>query len=119
MARVRLYGYAGIVQIQQTLVKQFTGHGVFVRQEPYQWVEGKDLNGLTPVETSVQADDAKTTIVVVEVPDGVQVRYELNPHGPTGSDHRDANSDSPLLVGTNVFQWFRGATMSFINAEGT
>lgn len=119
MARVRLYGYAGIVQIQQTLVKQFTGHGVFLRQEPYQWVAAVDLNGLVAVETAVQTADGLTTVVFVELPDGVQVRYEVNPGGPLGTNHRNAFSDSPRFSGDNPVQWFKGATISFIDATGT
>jgi hypothetical protein len=115
MANVRIFGYAGIVQIQQMLVKQFTGHGVFMRQEPYLWAQNLALNGATPVEMVVQANDT-ATMVVVEVDDGQAVRYELNPHGPSGTDHRAASTNSPRLVGDNVFQWFAGATISFVDA---
>lgn len=118
MANVRVFGYAGIVQIQQTLVKQFTGHGVFMRQEPYQWSQKLTLNGASPVETTVLGSglDDKTTMVVVEIDDNTQVRYELNPGGPTGLSWRAASTMSPKLAGENVFQWFKGATISFVDA---
>lgn len=115
MADVRVFGYAGIVQIEQKLVKQFSGSSVFMRQEPYLWGQKITLNGATAVETVVQAND-KATMVVIEVPDNVVVRYELNPNGPAGSSHRAASTNSPRLVGDNVFQWFSGATLSFIDA---
>jgi hypothetical protein len=115
MANVRIFGYPGIAQIQQMLVKQFTGHGVFVRQEPYLWSQNLVLNGATPVESVVQANDV-ATIVVIEVDDATAVRYELNPGGPTGTGHRAASTNSPKLTGENVFQWFKGATISFVDA---
>lgn len=115
MAAVRVFGYAGIVQIEQKLVKQFTGSGVFMRQEPYLWAVKLVLNGAVPVEMTVQPDD-KATCVVVECEDNSGVRYELNPGGPTGTGHRAASTNSPKLTGIDLFQWFKGATMSFVDS---
>lgn len=120
MANVRIFGYKAMVQIKQSLVKQFTGAGVFVRQEPYLWAQTLALNGLTPVETTVNAaavDDCD--FIVVEVDDDTAVRYELNPGGPTGTGHRNASAGSPKGVGEFPMQWFKGATISFIDAAGT
>lgn len=114
MANVRLFGYAGIVQIEQRLVKQFTGHGVFMRQEPPLWRQKLTLTGATPVESVVQANDT-ATLVVIEVDDDTVVRYEVNPGGPSASDHVNASTNSPRMVGDNVIQWFRGATVSFVD----
>lgn len=117
MAKVRVFGYAAIVQIQQSLVKQFTGHGVFMRQEPYLWSQVLDLAGATPVETTVNAVGVDIgNFVVVEVDDDTQVRYELNPGGPTGTGHRAASTNSPKGVGEFPLQWFKGATISFVDA---
>lgn len=115
MANVRIFGYAAIVQIEQRLVKQYTAHGVFMRQEPYLWSQKLVLNGATPVESAVQANDT-ATLVVIECDDNSQIRYEVNPGGPLGTGHRDASTNSPKLVGENVFQWFRGATISVVDA---
>lgn len=116
MANVRVFGYAGIVQIEQKLVKQFTGSSVFMRQEPYLWAQKLVLNGAVPVETIVQADD-KATLVIVELDNDVAVRYEINPGGPAPSTgHRDASTNSPRAVGDVPFQWFKGATISFVDA---
>lgn len=115
MANVRIFGYSGIVQLEERLVK-FAGSGnVWMRQEPYLWSQNLTLNGATPVETTVEGDDA-ATMVVVEVDDSAAVRYEVNPNGPGASNHRDASTNSPKLRGENIFQWFKGATMSFIDA---
>lgn len=115
MANVRLIGYSGIVQIEQRLVKQFTGHGVFMRQEPPLWRQKLVLNGATPVESVVQAND-KATLVIIEVDDGTTVRYEINPGGPGASNHVDASTNSPRMTGDNPVQWFAGATVSFVDA---
>jgi hypothetical protein len=119
MANVRVFGYASIVQIEQSGLKHYNADSVFVRQEPYLWSSGPiALNGSTPVSTSVQAND-KAKIVVVEVDDNAAVRYEINPNGPNATTTRAASTNSPKVDGTNVFQWFAGATMSFIDASGT
>lgn len=115
MASVRLIGYAGLVQIPANLLKQHTGEGVFVRQEPPLWRQKLALNGATPVESVVQASDA-AKIVIIEVDDATAVRYEVNPNGPTASNHVNASTNSPRMVGDNVIQWFAGATVSFVDA---
>ena len=115
MANVRLIGYAGLVQIQANLLKQYTAEGVFVRQEPPLWRQKIALNGATPVESVVQADD-KAKIVIIEVDDGVTVRYEVNPGGPLSSNHVAASTNSPRMNGDNPIQWFAGATVSFVDA---
>ena len=119
MANVRLFGYSGIFQLEQRLLKQFNADSVFMRQEPYLWASGPiALNGAAPVASVVQANDL-ATFVVVEVDDGTSVRYELNPNGPGASNARNASANSPKMSGENIFQWFAGATMSFIDAAGT
>lgn len=115
MANVRLIGYAGIVQIPANLLKQFTGEGVFVRQEPPLWRQKIALNGATAVESVVQPND-KAKIVIIEVDDNAAVRYEVNPNGPLASDHRVADTNSPRMVGDQPIQWFAGATVSFVDA---
>jgi hypothetical protein len=117
MANVRIFGYAGTVQLQQNMVRHYNSDSAFVRQEQYLWSQKLALNGATPVESDVQADD-KATFVVVEVDDNVAVRYEVNPNGPApASTHRDASTNSPKLQGEAPFQWFAGATMSFVDAS--
>lgn len=115
MAKVRVFGYGGIVQLQQQLMKQHGQANVFMRQEPYQWREALTLAGATPQNTPVQTEDSLTTLIVVEVDDDTQVRYEITLSGTLV----EADADSPKLVGTNVFQWVRGARFSVIDAAGT
>lgn len=116
MADVRIFGYSGTVQLQQNLVKHFNSDSAFVRQEQYLWSQKLTLNGATPVESVVQGND-KATFVVVEVDDNTAVRYEVNPNGPApAATARSAGTNSPKLRGENIFQWFAGATMSFVDA---
>lgn len=115
MASVRLIAYRSIVQLEQSGLKFHNADSVFVREEPYQWSQKITLNGATAVSSVVQPNDT-AKFVVVEVDDNIQVRYELNPNGPGKINTRDASTMSPKLAGENVFQWFAGATMSFIDA---
>lgn len=115
MAQVRVFGYGGIVQIEQRMLKFHNSDSVFMRQEPYQWSAVLTLTGSTPVALPVQTNDDNTTMVVVEVDDLVTVRYEVNPTGPLAVGARVASTASPKLRGENVFQWFKGASMSFID----
>lgn len=116
MANVRLFGYRSIVQLEQSGLKYHNAESVFVREEPYLWASGPiALNGNVPVSSAVIAND-QANLVVVEVDDNVMVRYELNPNGPGAVTTRNASVNSPRLDGVNVFQWFKGATMSFIDA---
>lgn len=119
MANVRIWGYRAVVQLNQRQTQFFNSDSQFVREEPYLWASGPiALNGAVPVESAVQGSD-KAMFVVVEVDDNAAVRYEVNPNGPLASNHRVASANSPRLRGENLFQWFSGATMSFIDAAGT
>ncbi len=115
MASVRIFGYAGIVQIEQRLLKFANADSVFLRQEPALWRQKLALNGATPVTSSVQANDT-ATMIVIEVDDGTKVRYEIQPNGPIAGA-RAADTLSPPLSGENCFQWFAGATVSFVDAS--
>ena len=116
MANVRLFGYESIVQLEQSGLKFHNADSVFVRREPYVWASGPiALNGAVPVSSTVIPNDT-AKMVVVEVDDNTAVRYELNPNGPSATTARSASTASPKLSGENVFQWFAGATMSFVDA---
>lgn len=114
MASVRLFGYAGIVQIEQRLLKFANADSVFMRQEPCLWRQKLTLNGATPVVSVVQPND-QATMLIIEVDAGTTVRYEIQPQGPIASS-RAADTLSPSLSGENAFQWFAGATVSFCDA---
>jgi len=114
MANVRITGYAGIVQIEQRMLKFHNSDSAFVRMEPPIWRQKLALNGATPVQSMVQPNDT-ATVVFVEVDDNMAVRYEVQPNGPVATA-RAADTLSPRLQGEAPFQWFAGATMSFVDA---
>lgn len=115
MSKVRIFGYSGTKQLAQGVPRHFNSDSVFVREEPYLWSQVITLNGATPVESQVQPNDT-AKILVIEVPDSVTVRYEINPNGPApATTHRDAGDGSPRLNGIDLFEWFRGATVSFVD----
>lgn len=116
MANVRVHAYSSIVQLEQSGIKFANADSVFVRAEPQLWSQKITLNGATAVSTTVQADD-RAKLVVIEVDDNTQVRYQLNPNGPLASNAKDASTLSPKLAGENVFQWFAGATISFVDSS--
>lgn len=116
MANVRIIAYSGIVQIEQRLLKFANSDSVFMRQEPYLWSQKLTLNGATPVPSVVQPNDT-ATMVVIEVDDGVAIRYEINPNGPLATGARAASTLSPRLYGEAPFQWFSGATISIVDAS--
>lgn len=114
--KIRVFGYNGTKQVAQGVPKHFTADAVWVREEPYLWSQVIDTNGATPVETVVQANDT-AKLVIVEVQDGFTCRYELNPNGPAPAvTARSAGNGSPALSGIAPFEWFAGATMSFVDA---
>lgn len=119
MANVRVFGYRSVVQLQQSGLKHFNSDSVFCREEPYVWSTGPiALNGLTPVDFQPQSND-EARFVVVEVDDNTAVRYEVNLQGPGKTTTRSASVNSPKISGENIFEWVKGATMSFIDAAGT
>lgn len=115
---VRIFAYSGMRQIQQVLVKQFNSDSVFVLEEPYKWSQIVVANGATPassVPVSGSADGG-STILRIEVPDGQQIRYEINPSGPSSSTARTAGNTSPRLSGVDNFQWGPGFSLSVVDA---
>lgn len=111
----RIFGYAGTRQVAQGVPKHFNADSVFVRDEPYLWSQVIVVNGAAPVASAVQPND-KATMLVIEVPDGQTIRYEINPNGPGTATARNAGNTSPRLSGIDAFEWFSGATVSFVDA---
>lgn len=110
---VRIFGYRGIAQINQSFVKQYNADSVFVLNEPYEPNTNQVLvcDGATPYRSAVVAGD-ESRILRVEVPDSKVIRYEICPPGRT----KNAGSDSPSLSGNNSFQWGSGYTISIVDA---
>lgn len=116
---VRIFGYRGIVQIHQALVKQFSSDSVFVLEEPYLWTQllAVPVGGGAVASAPVAAPD-QTTILRIEIPDNQQIRYEINPNGPSAVGARISGNGSPRLSGFDQFQWGAGYTLSICDASG-
>lgn len=112
---VRIHAYRGMRQIQHILDKQFTGDTVFVLDEPYIWGSVLAINGATPVNSAPVANDG-STILRIEVADGQQIRYEVNPSGPSASNARIVSATSPRLAGFDQFAWGAGYSLSICDA---
>lgn len=113
---VRIFTYRGIVQIQQRLVKQYNADSVFVLDEPY--IASQLLvvpNGGGAVSSAVFPLPDDSQILRVEVPDGQQIRYEVNATGPL-LNARIAGNLSPRLSGFDNFMWGKGYSISMCDA---
>lgn len=114
---VRIFGYAGIVQLHERLLKQYSAESVFVLDEPYLWSQLLLVpTGGGAISSAVVADPDRSQILRVEVPDGSQIRYEINPNGPLASTARVAGNLSPRWSGFENFPWGKGYTISMCDA---
>lgn len=113
---VRCFTYRGMRQIPSLLDKQFTSDSVFVLDEPYIASQVISVSAVAASSSPVSNDGS--TILRIEVPDGQQVRYEINPNGPSASNARVASTNSPRLSGYDNFAWGSGFSISLIDAAG-
>lgn len=115
---VRIFTYRGIIQIQQRLVKQYNADSVFVLDEPY--IASQVLlvpAGGGAIESTVFVTPDDSQLLRVEVADGQQIRYEINPNGPLAANHRVAGTASPRLSGFDNFMWGKGYSISICDAS--
>ena len=116
---VRVHGYSGVTQIQQNMPKQYTADTVFVPDEPKLWsqvVVVSEGDGVASQSVVVNLNPDNTRFVCVEVPDGKQIRYEVQPQGPTGSGVFTAGNLSRRMSGFSTLNWGRGYTISLCDA---
>lgn len=115
---VRIFGYRGVVQIEQRHPKQYTGDTVFLMDDPYEWsqviavAEGAGV----PSASIVNPVPDLATVVYIQCPPGKRVRYEVNPQGPGAATSRVAGNASPEGAGWFQLPYSKGCTFSFANA---
>lgn len=108
---VRTFAYRGNTQMRDTLPKQYSSDSVRMLEEPYEWRQPLQSNGLTPVSSAPNTAADRVTMLKVEVPDGMSIRYEIQPPGAG----RIADANSPRLSGIDFFPFFAGWTFSFLD----
>lgn len=116
---VRVFGYAGVAQIEQNHPKQYTADTVFTPDEPCLWsqvVNVAEGAGAESHTTAIATVPDNTKFVCVEVPAGKAIRYEVQPQGPSGSNVRTAGNASRSLSGFATLPWGRGYTLSMVDA---
>lgn len=113
----RIFTYRGMVQVQQRLVKQYNSDSVFVLDEPYSASQLLLVPaGGAAVTSAVFAVPDDSQLLRIEVPDGQQIRYEINPNGPLAVTARVAGNTSPRLSGFDNFMWGKGYSISICDA---
>lgn len=116
---VRIFGYSGVEQIEQNIPKQYTADTVFVPTEPCLWSQVLNIAegaGAVSTSTVVAIVPDQTRFVCVEVPDGKQIRYEVQPQGPTAPGARVAGNASRRMSGFSSLKWNAGFTLSMVDA---
>lgn len=115
---VRIFGYSGVEQIEQNHPKQYTADTVFVPTEPCLWSQLLVVpDGGGAVNSAVIATvPDRTKFVCIEVPDGKQIRYEVQPQGPTAAGARTAGNESRRMSGFSNILWNPGYAISICDA---
>lgn len=123
---VRIFGFTGIIQIEQRMVKQYNADSVFVADEPPLWSQLAASDGANVVSmvantgafiaggTGGQPDTAR--LLGIEIPADQAIRYELQLNGPLASNARTPGNFSRMLAGFDFIQWQPGATFAFVDA---
>jgi hypothetical protein len=114
---VRVLTYRGIRQTSEVLPKRFSSDSVFLRDEPYNSSQIVVVSGVANASIP-PANEGSSPLMVLEIPDGQAVRYEINMQGAAGTGARVAGSTSPKATGTAIFHWNAGASVSLIDAAG-
>jgi len=108
---VRLFGFRGITVVPQINPRQLVSDSVSNLTWPYEWRQMLFASKRADFSKAVHPDLA--VVLLVEVPPGKRIRYELNP------PNRDepASVFSPSLVGSETLDSGPGWTISIIEAE--
>lgn len=116
---VRIFGYSGLAQMHVSQLRQFNSQSVFLAEEPPLWSQVAASNGATPVSMVANLSPGvldTAQVLGIEVPDGSQIRYELQPLGPLASNARTPGNLSRRMSGFDFIAWYVGATFTFVDA---
>jgi hypothetical protein len=117
---VRIFAYSGLAQMHISHMHQYNSQSVFLAEEPPVWSQVATSNGATPVSIVANLlpgvpDNAR--VLGIEVPDGQQIRYELQILGPLASNARTPGNLSRRMSGFDFISWTSGATFAFCDAS--
>ena len=114
---VRIFGYNGLMQMHISQQTNLATDAVWLAEEPPVWSALAVSNGATPVPMVFNGSGQDTARVLgIEVPDGQQIRYELQLLGPLASNARTAGNLSRRMSGFDYIPWTAGSTFSFVDA---
>jgi hypothetical protein len=114
---VRIFGYAGLMQMHVSHQRRMATDTVWMAEEPPLWSVLGVSNGASPVPLVFPGPGAdRANVLGIEVPDNEQIRYELQLLGPLASNARTAGNLSRRMSGFDYISWTAGATFSFVDA---
>lgn len=114
---VRVFGYQGVREIPRLNPKQFASDAIQVNDEPPLWSQVLPMvSGSAAVASTISESPDGATIVVIEIPDGQAIRYELQPTGPTATNARTPGNLSRRMAGTEAIAWTNGAILAIVDA---
>ncbi len=106
---VRLFGFRGITVVPQINPRQLVSDSVSNLTWPYEWRQFLQA-GRKPVYSEPLSPDL-AVVLLVEVPPGQRIRYELNPP----NRHEPASIFSPALEGSETVDWGPGWSISIVD----
>ena len=108
--RVRLFGFRGITVVPQINPRQLVSDSVSNLTWPYEWRQmlkaGLEASDSEPLNPDL------AVVLLVEVPPGQRIRYELNPP----NRYEPASVFSPALEGSETVDWGPGWSISIVDA---
>lgn len=110
---VRLFGYKGMVQTTIIEPHQVNLDNALMLTQPYLWAQNLTVSA-SPVLSAVNPADS-ATLVLVEIPTGQSIRYEINSNTRSVA----ASANSPILLETSRLPWNQGWQLSLMDASGT
>lgn len=114
---VRIFGYNGLMQTHVSQQRRHAADSVWMPEEPPAWSALGICTGPTPTSIVFPGTGIDTAKVLgIEIPDGQQIRYELQLLGPTASNARTPGNLSRRMSGFDYIAWTAGATFTFVDA---
>jgi hypothetical protein len=117
--KVRVFGHRGVTPIKFVGQTQHSTDSILLPVQPYEWSQVLELaSDEDPLSASIASrpipKDA-AVFIIVEVPEGHAIRYELN-SGQREGGVRPVSDQSPILSGTKMLHWGQGWVLAIKDA---